>query len=260
MFHTERHQPFPAPFRATSTQNLFCPEVFNWDRHNKLITPRNYSANVAVEQSLAMFLTRIAYVGSRGNHLTVTIIRIRRCISPSTLITTNAVLTATFQISIRSASQGTPGINRRIFSLLRPFTHSFTISANYTWSKSNDNLPFNTDAATFGTSGYYTLPLNFPNFRRFDEGSSDFDHRHVFVASYVWQVPTLTNSNAFVRRALEAGDYGHLDHRVMSAAHALCGSGAIPPASDPTGPCMPPYSCLQQENNCGSVTISCLTG
>jgi len=39
------------------------------------------------------------------------------------------------------------------------------------------------------------------NFKSLDKGPSDFDYRHVFVASYVWQLPALSRSNPFVRAA-----------------------------------------------------------
>jgi hypothetical protein len=35
------------------------------------------------------------------------------------------------------------------------------------------------------------LPLYEPNYKRLDHGASDFDHRNVIVASYVWKFPTV---------------------------------------------------------------------
>ena len=63
-------------------------------------------------------------------------------------------------------------------------------------------MPFNTDAATFGTSGYYSLPLTAPNFRRYDKGLSDYNHEHVFVTSYVWQTPKFEKMNVVARGVL----------------------------------------------------------
>jgi len=40
-----------------------------------------------------------------------------------------------------------------------------------------------------------------PNFKSLDKGPSDFDYRHVFVASYVWQLPALSKANPFLRVA-----------------------------------------------------------
>jgi hypothetical protein len=82
-----------------------------------------------------------------------------------------------------------------------------TILANYTWSKSNDDLPYDTDAATFGTSGWYTLPLTTPDFRRFDRGPSDYNHTNVFVTSYVWQTPALQSLNSLERHVLGSWEF-----------------------------------------------------
>jgi hypothetical protein len=90
-------------------------------------------------------------------------------------------------------------------SLITRLSHGFTATANYTFSKSLDNLPVGTDAATFGTAGYYTLPLYLPNFQKYDRGPSDFDHRHVAVISFVWQLPMLSKANGIVRGV--AGDW-----------------------------------------------------
>jgi hypothetical protein len=46
------------------------------------------------------------------------------------------------------------------------------------------------------------LPDTNPLRHQFDYGHSDFDHRHVMTASYVWDLPKLTNQNIFLREAL----------------------------------------------------------
>ncbi|HEV2276111.1 MAG TPA: carboxypeptidase regulatory-like domain-containing protein [Acidobacteriaceae bacterium] len=196
--------PFPAPFPPPSDSKFVLPvQVFSWDPHHKLITPRNYSVNLAIEQNLKHgFLARFAYVGSRATNMTTTIDQNPAVYMPGSKLTTDQRrsyqnFTNIFQIS----QSGNSWYHSAQFSLLKPLSHGFTVSANYTWSKSTDTLPYNTDAATFGTSGYYTLPLNFPDFRRYDRGRSDFDHRHVFVTSYVWQAPALEGRNAFLRFA-----------------------------------------------------------
>ncbi len=197
--------PFPAVFPPSSNAQFVLPvQVFSWDPHNKLITPRNYSANLAVEQDLGHgFLSRIAYVGSRGNHMTVTIDQNPAVYMPGSTLTTNQRRSFQNFSNIYQISQsGNSWYHSAQFSLLKPFSHGFTVTANYTWSKSTDNLPYDTDAATFGTSGYYTLPLNFPDFRRFQRGPSDFDKRNVFVTSYVWQAPDFTTLNPFVRNVI----------------------------------------------------------
>ena len=219
--------PFPAVFPPSSSATFVTPvQVYTWDIHNKFITPRNYMMNLAVEQDLGHgFLARFAYVGSRGQHMTVTLEQNPAVYIPfQTGSTTSACTLSTDQRRVyndpgaactNSAPPTTPFTNIYTqsnsanswyhsgqFSLTKTLSHGLTILANYTWSKSTDNLPFNTDAATFGTSGYYVLPITTPNFRKFDQGLSDYNHANVFVTSYVWQTPKLQNMNGFTRSVL----------------------------------------------------------
>lgn len=222
--------PFPAVFPPDASAKFITPvQVFSWDPNNKLITPRNYMVNLAVEQNLGHgFLGRVAYVGSRGQHMTVTIDQNPAVYyatsttgTPCTLTTdqrrryndqagvcNNAAPPATPFSNVYQISQsGNSWYHSGQFSLSRPLSHGITILANYTWSKSTDNLPYNTDAATFGTSGYYTLPLTAPNFRRFDQGPSDYNHSNVFVTSYVWQTPKFEKMNTVARHVIGSWEF-----------------------------------------------------
>src|SRR5207248_10412047 len=76
--------------------------------------------------------------------------------------------------------------------------------ANYTYSKSLDDLPFGEGVSGFDT-GYSVLPFNDPNRHRMDYGPSGFDHAHVFTGSYVWQSRSLRSSSTLLRYLL--GDY-----------------------------------------------------
>lgn len=44
-----------------------------------------------------------------------------------------------------------------------------------------------------GSNVSYVLPAYEPDFRRFDYGPSDFDRKHVFSLSYVWELPKVGN-------------------------------------------------------------------
>lgn len=219
--------PFPAVFPPTSSATFVTPvQVFTWDIHNKYITPRDFMMNLAVEQDLGRgLLGRIAYVGARGEHMEVTLDQNAAVYIPyQTGSTTSACTLTTDQrrpynnpgaTCTNSAPPATPFTNiftqnnsgnswyhSGQFSLSKPLSNGVTILANYTYSRTTDNLPFNTDAATFGTSGYYVLPPTTPNFRRYDQGLSDYNHSHVFVTSYVLQTPKLGKMNAVVRNIL----------------------------------------------------------
>lgn len=219
--------PFPAVFPPSSNSTFVTPvTVYTWDIHHKFITPEVYVGNLTVEQNLGHgFLGRFAYVGSRGEHMTVTLDQNTAVYIPfQTGSTTSACTLSTNQRRIynnpgatcnNAAPPSTPysdiytqnnsgnsWYHAGQFSLTKPLSHGLTILANYTWSKSTDNLPFDTDAATFATSGYYVLPQTVPNYRRYDEGPSDFNVGQDFVTSYVWQTPKLETMNPVGRGIL----------------------------------------------------------
>jgi hypothetical protein len=221
--------PFPASFPPTAATAQFVSpvQVFTWDPKNKFITPRVYMLNLAVEQDLGHgLLGRAAYVGSRGQYMTVTVDQ-----NPAVYIpfqTTGSTTTAcgystdqrrrynnpastcpasptptpatTFSNIYQQSNSGNSWYHSGQFTLSKPLSNGVTVLANYTFSKSTDSLPYGTDAATFGTAGYYTLPVTASNFRRYDQGLSDFNHKHVFVTSYVWQTPKFEKMNAAARQ------------------------------------------------------------
>lgn len=196
--------PFPAPFPPLGNSTFVSPvQVESWDPYSKLTTPRTYNWNVTLEQELKHdWLLRAACVGSRANHLSVTVDQNPAVYTAgSTLSTDQRRPFAGFSNIYQDSQAGNSWYQSAQLTLQKRFSHGFTIMANYTFSKSLDNLPFNTDAATFGTSGYYTLPVYLQNFQMFDRGRSDFDRRHVFVTSYVWRLPSLAKANMWVRGA-----------------------------------------------------------
>jgi hypothetical protein len=74
-------------------------------------------------------------------------------------------------------------------SLTKRFSRGFTVLANYTWSKNMDAY------SHFG-------PWYLPDLGTMGRGPTDFDHKHRFVVSYVWDLPNAPAGNAFVRKVL----------------------------------------------------------
>jgi hypothetical protein len=194
--------PFPAQFPPSSNATFTSPvQVYSWDPANKFVTPANYSWNLAVEQDLTRdWLARLAYVGSRANHLTVTVDDNPAVYIPgSSASTDQRRLYPGFSNIYQASNAGSAWYHSMQATLQKRFSHGLTINVNYTFSKSTDTLPPGTDAATFGTAGFYTLPVYAQNFQQDDRGRSDFDRRHVFVSSYVWQTPRLAGMSRVVR-------------------------------------------------------------
>src|SRR5262249_8405555 len=84
-------------------------------------------------------------------------------------------------------------------SLERRFARGLTVRANYTWSKSTDTMPYNWGAQGPMDSQSFVYPVYFPNADMLDRGPSDFDIRHRFVGTFVWQLPQLAHANPLLR-------------------------------------------------------------
>jgi len=81
-------------------------------------------------------------------------------------------------------------------TLNRRFSKGFSVLANYTWSKSLDNYP----EASHGSTE--VIPFYLPDADKMVYGPSNFDRRHRFVVSYVWELPKAPVDNPFLRGAL----------------------------------------------------------
>ena len=63
------------------------------------------------------------------------------------------------------------------------------------------------------------MPYNMPNFKSLDQGPSDFDVRHNFVVSYVWQLPALSHASRLLREV--AGSWVVAGITSAQSGHAL---------------------------------------
>jgi len=77
--------------------------------------------------------------------------------------------------------------------------HGLTLDSNYTWSKALDDAS-NPGANNAGSN----LPQD-PQNMDAEKGLSDFDHRHRFVTSFLYQLPFLKSSGGWMRTAF--GDW-----------------------------------------------------
>jgi hypothetical protein len=98
-----------------------------------------------------------------------------------------------------ASSSGNTFYNSMQATLQKRFSQGFTILANYTFSKSLDNVPTGTEYVTPTVGGVYAMSPNIPGFKSLDLGRSEFDRRHVATISYVWHLPELSRSNMLLR-------------------------------------------------------------
>ena len=237
--------PFTLPFKPSQVfPNQM--QVNEYDPSGNFRVPVTYSYNLTVEQQLPSNMAmRLAYVGSASRHLFVNLE-----VNPGV---NTGVNTGTPTVPKLTYPGGTSGINtRRIYdtaptvgpclttvgcnqnysqiveaamignahynslqaTLQKRMAHGIQFLANYTWSKSQDDMPqatrdSNTEDINAGESYVYPLyPSNatnipsaalVPDIKALDRGVSDIDHPQVFSVSYVWAPPKLHNSYRVVR-------------------------------------------------------------
>jgi hypothetical protein len=234
---------FPSPFPAPTNfayNPPFNQIAVTYDPSGFYHVPTTYEWNLTVERQLpAGVLVRAAYVGSRSLHILETQYYNAGvpCTDTNSFVACNGKANVgQANLTVCEATGGTVaschGNANASGALFKPNTfsttvqadindvsasyhalqmsaekrmsHGFTILANYTYSKSLDDLPFGEGVSGFDT-GYSALPLNNLNRHQFDYGPSSFDHAHVFTASYVWQSPSLRSSGSLIHHLF--GDY-----------------------------------------------------
>ena len=153
----------------TQAKNLYNPEAWSW--------------NMAVQREVGFQTTvEVAYVGRRGLHLQQ-IANINQ-LQPGTLqanqgINTDALrpykgfgaIPETDGVASSSDHALQVDVNRR-------FAHGFQAGLAYTWSKSMDD-----------GSSYRDIVPNTYGPRNLLYGFSDFDHRHVAVVNFIYELP-----------------------------------------------------------------------
>lgn len=201
--------PYPAPFPPPANAAFQAPVlVITYDpsHDNKQLTPTIYNWNLSMERQFAgQWLVRAAYVASRSNHLLESLELNPAVYIPGSKLSTDA--RRAFQ-PYGSITQGTKDINSTFhslqFTLQKRLSYGVSLLANYTWSKSLDDLPAGQDITTVVQGGNSPVPYNFQGRHQNDYGPSDFNHAQRFVASYVWDLPRLSGHSALVRYTIGA--------------------------------------------------------
>jgi len=187
---------------------------------------------------------RLAYVGSASRHLFVNL-EVNPAVNTATLVgstltfpsgtsaanarrvfntapTVGPCLTATgcnenYSQIVEAAMIGSAHYNSLQATLTKRMSHGLQVMANYTWSKSYDDMPqatrdSNTEDLNAGESYVYPLyPANasnmpagayaFPDIKALDRGVSDIDHPQAFSVSYEW-APEKIHGGFSVLRAI----------------------------------------------------------
>jgi hypothetical protein len=194
-----------APKNATFVAN---PTVFGLQPGVKWTTPEIYNWNVTYEyQVRADTLLRGSYVGTRGTHLRQDVnlnpgipgapgatLQARRPYQPFGVIYQNRNTGANAYNGLQV------GVEKRPSGGGNGILNQITLLANYTYAHANDyGLSENGGITDVGSSIGSGMSFYDPRQHDFETGPATFDHRHHVVTSFVWNLPRLSGSNAWVR-------------------------------------------------------------
>ena len=221
---------FPSPFPAPSNfpyKPPFNEIAVTYDPSGNYRVPTAYAYNLTVERQVpGNVLVRAAYVGSLSRHILET--QFLNFANPTGVGPFNPLCKAGTGLANCTVFVGSGGVfkqntfsntvqadindinanyNGFQLSMEKRASHGLTVLANYTWSRSLDDLPFGEGVSGFDT-GYSALPLNNPNRHRFDYGPSGFDHTQVFTGSFVWQAPAIRTANSFLHQLVSGWEVG----------------------------------------------------
>lgn len=198
--------PFPAVQPPPATAAIPTQAYVSFDPDNGFHVPLNYNFNLAVEQQATRSISvRLAYVGSHGSHewLDQDVNSVyttgpnagRRVYQ----YTPSGVASGLTQQLAFVNTGGNVSYNSLQGSLTKQFKDGLSFLLNYTYSKALSDLPYNASATAVVTGQSYVLPNYLPNYKTLDMGPTEFDHRNVISASYVWSLPELHAAPGFVR-------------------------------------------------------------
>lgn len=174
--------PFPGTTTPASTvafPQYANQEVYAPDFRNGYVQ----SWNLTAEREVGFgFVARASYAASKGTRLLV-----KREINPAIYAPGATTATTNQRRPLQPAGSIAlyePVSNSTYHALQltaeRRFSKGFSILANYQWAKAIDD-----SSAVKGTGISRTNPFN----QSFDKGPADFDKRHVFNASGMWDLP-----------------------------------------------------------------------
>ena len=201
-----------AQIEAGPGGSLFSPPAFT-NSANNIHYPTYYEWNFEVQQPLGSKMSfSLNYVGNHGSYLALLNPGLNAYCNAAPVAYDPASSTpclgalgvssfaglptspadARFSTVTEASNPGISNYNGLSVEFTRRMTRSLQVHASYTWSHALDDisnggfLPFN-----FDTNTSILAPQNPYNFRAYNYGNADYDTRHQFNASYVYNTPNL---------------------------------------------------------------------
>lgn len=175
----------PFPGTTTPPSTVAFPQFstqFVYEEHMR--NPYVQSWNLTMERELfGGFIGRVSYAGSKGTRLVALREFNAAVYAPgATTATTNARRPLAPAIGNLTIVEPVSNSTYHALQLTaeRRFAKGFSILTNYQWAKSIDDASANKATGAGRTD---------PNNQAYDKGPSDFDKRHVFNLSGLWELP-----------------------------------------------------------------------
>ncbi len=203
--------PFPAPAVPPPTAPISSSN--NWltfDPFRGFQDPRTVDYNLTVEQQLSSSLSlRVAYVAEQSRHewqnLELNpVVNGTPIYDQAGCAATNSCYPGSNFITAANTG-GNTNYNSMQVSAEQRVRYGLTMLFNYTWSKALDNMPYNQAATSIGGGNSFVYPITAPKFKSLDYGPTEFDHRDVTSASYVYKEPQVMNDAPAALRYLLNG-------------------------------------------------------
>jgi hypothetical protein len=174
----------PTTVQARSQYSFLTPAVLGETLAPGLTDGNMQQWNFSIQRETAQkIVVTAAYVGSKGTRLPI-----QRELNPAVYgpgattanINQRRIYAPYFSTIADYESNGFSTYHSMQLSLNKRFSHGYTILANYTWAKSIDN-------DSLDTAGAVQNPMNL----KAEKGLSDFDIRQRFVASFLYEIPSV---------------------------------------------------------------------
>ena len=180
--------PFPAqfsPYTPPSNVAFITPPSLSVSYSPDWKPARTMSWNLTVEREISSGLVvRAAYVGSKGTHLGYNSEVNAPLPGPGATLDNEDARrpNQNFVQVIEDVSGGNSIYNALQVSVDKRFSHGFTVGANYTHSKTIDEVSYLTDLCGINVINPYNV--------RAYRGVSDFNVPDRFVLNYLWELPS----------------------------------------------------------------------
>jgi hypothetical protein len=251
--------PNPFPFTLPFASNQPFPNGFlvdEYDPSGNFSVPVTYAFNLTLERQLtSSWAMRVAYAGSRSRHQFVNL-EINPSVNTGSGLSTNqrrpyntapivgpctsgTGCKANYAQIVVASMTGNSNFNSLQATLDKKMSHGLSVLANFTWSKSFDDMPQatrvnNTEDLNAGCSYVYPLypqgATGIPaaayvsDIKGLDRGLSDIDHPIAISVSYVWALPKLRNGNSALKYVANGWSLsGLIQHRSGDSLTATAG-------------------------------------